>query len=733
MVEAQVSLGTLQQDADLKSVLQEQHAKKRGLRSTLFLSYAAIGVIFGDIGTSPLYVFSSTFQDGIPNLDSLFGATSLIFWTLTIIVVIKYLLLVIQADDNGEGGTFALYSLICRYCNITPGNFSTVMPQDTKLVRYSSTHTAPPQKRTSWAGTKLRSLFATSPIARNALLSVVLLMTSLVLGDAILTPAQTVLGAIYGLQVREPQVSQGVVVGVSCAIIILIFSAQKLGTSKLGVAFAPILLLWFLFNLIINIYNIATYQPGIFKCFSPSFAYYYFRDNKHQGWEMLAGIFLTVTGAEASFADLGHFSRTAIRIAFIGICYPCLVITYFGQAAWLVHNQDQVGNTFYASIPFGDGFYWVTFTIATAAACVASQTMISAAFSLLRQSMFLGCFPRLTIHHSSKKVEGQIYISEANWLMMVLTVIVVAVFKTTTQLGNAYGVAVSGMMFGTTCLISIVMIVVWDVHLAAVIAVFLIFGFVDMVYLSANLTKVPHGGWLTLAIAGGVCLFSHIWHHGMWEKHVYEVKNEKKLSDHLLMPKEVEEDPSQVPSADSQLVLAATGKVLMRTPGLAVFYNDQVLGVPPSLTTFLSRSGSLPQTTIILTVRRVAVSNVSETERLVVAPTIYPGVLRCVARYGYTDIVDHDPAFIASILAQAAMAVPTLQKVTPDDAKNTMYICTSPHLRIDPAHKHLRRAFEAAVIEGVYNPMVKHLARRPWESWGIPMNGLYESHHVYQI
>ncbi|KAL3138070.1 Potassium transporter [Trebouxia sp. C0009 RCD-2024] len=438
-------------DADLEGQKEEQVRKKKGWPSTFALAYSAVGVVYGDVGTSPLCVFSSTFTTDTPTETDVLGAMSIIFWTITLIVVVKYMLIVLLADDNGEGGTFALYSLICRFAGMRPATNGIPDASDVTLSRYSR-HTG--DKGTKSLSTRisfrLKQYLATTAGAQASLLCLVLLMTSMVLGDGVLTPAQSVLGAIYGLQVKT-SVSQGGIVGISCGIVILLFTVQRFGTGRIGLCFAPIVLIYFLCNLIIAITNISRYKPDIFKALSPHYAYYYFRDNRH-------------LGTEATYADLGHFSRSAIRISFLVICYPVLIVTYLGQAAWLTRYPDQVSSTFYACIPYGDGFYWFVFVFATGAACVASQAMISAAFSIVKQSIALGCFPQLSVQHVSDQVLGSVYIPEVNYVMMVLTVVVIAIFKTTVQLGNAY----------------------------------------------ANLNKVPHGGWFALAIAGAVFSVSYL-------------------------------------------------------------------------------------------------------------------------------------------------------------------------------------------------------------------------------
>ncbi|KAL3134375.1 hypothetical protein ABBQ38_006629 [Trebouxia sp. C0009 RCD-2024] len=455
---------------------------------------------------------------------------SIIFWTITLIVVVKYMLIVLLADDNGEGGTFALYSLICRFAGMRPATNGIPDASDVTLSRYNR-HTG--DKGTKSLSTRisfrLKQYLATTAGAQASLLCLVLLMTSMVLGDGVLTPAQSVLGAIYGLQVKT-SVSQGGIVGISCGIVILLFMVQRFGTGRIGLCFAPIVLIYFLCNLIIAITNISRYKPDIFKALSPHYAYYYFRDNRHLGWVQCSGLFLAITGTEATYADLGHFSRSAIRISFLVICYPVLIVTYLGQAAWLTRYQTK------SAPPFMLPFHTVTaftgchqassfnfglltqilctqfvFVFATDAACVASQAMISAAFSIVKQSIALGCFPQLSVQRVSDQVLGSVYIPEVNYVMMVLTVVVIAIFKTTVQLGNAYGVAVSSMMFGTTVLIYMVMLMIWETNFFLATAFLISFGFIDMVYTTANLNKVPHGGWFALAIAGAVFSLSYLW------------------------------------------------------------------------------------------------------------------------------------------------------------------------------------------------------------------------------
>lgn len=717
-------------DADLEKQKAEVQHKKNSWGSTLVLGWAACGVIFGDIGTSPLYVFSSTFTEGPPTENDVLGAMSIIFWTITLLVVVKYLGIVLEADDDGEGGTFALYSLLCRHAGLTPANSGAPDAADIELSRYSSAMAGQKCGSSFQVSQAIKRLLVTKSWARGALLGVVLLMTSMVMGDGVLTPAQSVLGAIYGLQVKT-NVHQNTVVGVSIAIIVLLFAAQRFGTNRLGAYFSPIVLIYFLLNIIIACTNIHRYDPSIFRALSPHYIYYYFRDNKHQGWQQLAGLFLSITGAEALYADLGHFNKTAIRLSFMLVAYPSLIITYLGQAAWLLAFPEQVSSTFYASIPFGDGFYWVVFIFATAAACIASQAMISAVFSIVKQSVALGCFPNLTvIHFPSSKALGSVYIPEINVIMMVLTVIVVAVFKTTVQLGLAYGVAVSMMMFGTDLLISLAMLIVWQTQVLVAITFFLFFAFLDMSYVSANLEKVPHGGWFALMIAGIVFFPSVLWWWGTHTKRERMTQQKVRMQDLLALeaPK-----PDSDKSPSGALLNAKTHQPLLRLPSVGLMYSETLTGAPPLLPVLVNRWGGLHKLLIFVTVRHVPVPTVTEQERLLFQKMPYAGVYRCVVRYGYHDVVNQGQEFVKTLLEKVVAedhdpAIEALaSSATPE---NLTYILSSTYLVVAPV-KGLgifngpATWVKSLLLETGYGTMAR-TARKNWESFHIPVNGLFE-------
>jgi KUP system potassium uptake protein len=406
----------------------------------LQLAYQSIGVVYGDLGTSPLYVYSSTFQGNMVTSDGLIktpkdilGALCLIIYTLTLIPLIKYVFIVLQANDNGEGGTFALYSLICRHARIPLAHRQ--VPADRELSTYKLEK---PTRRNARAA-RIKGILEKSTFLQNALIITVLCGTCLVIGDGSLTPAISVLSAMQGIEVQVPAVKPMVVVILTIVVLLIMFSLQQFGTNKVGFMFAPVVLTWFISIGLIGVYNIVSNDPSVFRALNPLYIISYFHRNKVEAWKSLGGIVLCITGTEAMFADLGHFRVSSIQIAFSGIVFPSLLAAYIGQAAYLLkHNTaEDVSYTFYKSVP--KPVFWPMFAVSTGAAIIASQAMISATFSMIRNAMALGCFPRVTVRHTSKRIHGQIYIPEINWLVMCLSISIVAIFRSTTQIGNAYG------------------------------------------------------------------------------------------------------------------------------------------------------------------------------------------------------------------------------------------------------------------------------------------------------
>jgi len=580
-----------------------------GKRETLFLAYQTIGVVYGDLGTSPLYVFSSVGVEN-PKEREVLGILSLIFWTLTMIALVKYVIIVLRADDHGEGGTFAVYSLLSQYVNLekSTGKQFRRLASDTRLKFFST------ENGGKAINSKTKELLEKSATAQRILLIVVMMGTCMVIGDGALTPAISVMSAVQGIQARNNNMSQGVVVLVSFFILLLLFLFQKLGTSKVSFMFSPIMITWFVTNTMIGLYNIVKYYPGAFKAFSPYYIYYYFHEYHKQGWVMLGGVVLCITGAEAMFADLGHFNRKSIQLAFCVLVYPSLLITYTGQAAYLIKNPGDIGSTFYKAIP--QSVYWPMFIVATLAAIVASQALITATFSIIKQSMALSCFPRVKIVHTSQNYEGQIYSPEVNYVLMVICLAIVVGFRDGTQIGNAYGVAVVGVMFITTCLVTLVMLVVWNMHVLLILPFTLFFAIFEGVYLSSVLNKVPQGGWCPFLIAAIFLTIMFSWNYGRQKK--YKNLARRKLSIEGL----------------NGLVAGVNSRV----PGICFFCSDLIFGLPPIIEHYVKNVGTLHEVLVIITIRMVPVKTVLLSERFMVGKLEPKGVYKCVAQYGYKDV-----------------------------------------------------------------------------------------------
>lgn len=363
-------------------------------------------------------MYSSTFSSQ-PSWIDLVGALSIIIWSLTLIVTVKYTFIVLSADDDGQGGTFALYSLLARYANIARND------PDTQMIRMerAKTNDMKPVSKS------VREFIERSHTAQFVLKVLGVLGVSMVMADGVLTPAQSVLGAIQGLKVIHPTMSTGTIIGISCGILVLLFLIQPFGTSKVGTTFAPIVIVWLLFNFGSGIYNLAIHDYTVLKAFSPHYAFTYLVRNGTSGWQSLGGLLLAFTGVEALFADLGAFGKRAVQISWLFLAYPCLLLAYIGQAAYISTDTTETAftNPFFYTVP--PGSFYFSMVIAILAAVVASQAMITSSFQLLSQVMRLSYFPHIKTVHTSLKFHHHVYMPLANWLLMIGTVIVTAVYN----------------------------------------------------------------------------------------------------------------------------------------------------------------------------------------------------------------------------------------------------------------------------------------------------------------
>ncbi|XP_022727086.1 potassium transporter 11-like [Durio zibethinus] len=591
--------------------------KKSSALLLLQLAFQSLGVVYGDLGTSPLYVFYNTFPDKIQDPEDVVGALSLIIYSLTLIPLLKYVFIVCKANDNGRGGTFALYSLLCRHANIKtiPNQHRT----DEELTTYSRSTF---HEKTFAAKTK--RWLERHVSRKNALLILVLVGTCMVIGDGILTPAISVLSAAGGIKVDNPHASSGVVVVVAVVILVCLFIMQHYGTDRVSYLFAPIVLLWFLVIGGIGIFNIWKYDSSVLKAFSPLYIYRYFKRGRKVAWTSLRGIMLSITGTEALFADLAHFPVSAVQIAFTVVVFPCLILAYSGQAAYLMDHGDHVVDAFYRSIP--DKIYWPVFVIATAAAIVASQATISATFSIIKQALALGCFPRVKVVHTSKNFLDQIYVPDINWILMVLCIAVTAGFENQSQIANAYGTAVATVMLVTTLLMTLIMILVWRCHWILVFLFTSLSLVVEGTYFSAVLFKVDQGGWVPLVIAAVFLLIMYVWHYGTVKRYEFEMHSKVSMA---------------------WILGLGPSLGLVRVPGIGLVYTELANGVPRIFSHFITNLPAVHSVLVFVCVKYLPVYTVPEEERFLVK-RIGPKNLRmfrCVARYGYKDLRKKDDDF----------------------------------------------------------------------------------------
>ncbi|EER99886.1 hypothetical protein BDA96_02G431700 [Sorghum bicolor] len=608
-------------DEEVGAAGRQQVQWKSYCRTLSLLAFQSFGVVYGDLSTSPLYVYRNSLSGRLNDyLDetTIFGLFSLVFWTFTLIPLLKYVIIVLSADDNGEGGTFALYSLLCRHAKFS------LLPNQQAADEELSTYYHPGTDRTVVSSPFKRFLEKHRKL-RTCLLLFVLFGACMVIGDGVLTPTISVLSAISGLQ--DPATSglgDGWIVLIACVVLVGLFALQHRGTHRVAFLFAPIVVFWLLSIGIIGLYNIIHWNPRIFVALSPHYIVKFFNRTGKDGWISLGGVLLAITGTEAMFADLGHFSAASIRLAFAGVIYPCLVLQYMGQAAFLSKNIPAVHNSFYLSIP--SALFWPMFVIATLAAIVGSQAIISATFSIVKQCLALGCFPRVKVVHTSRWIYGQIYIPEINWIMMVLCLAATLGFRDITVIGNAYGLACITVMFVTTCLMSLVIIFVWQKNLLISLLFLVFFGALEAAYLSAAVMKVPQGGWGPIALSAVFMSIMYAWHYGTRRKYQFDLQNKVSMK---------------------WILNLGPSLGIMRVPGIGLIYTELVTGVPAIFSHFVTNLPAFHQVLVFVCVKSVPVPYVPMDERYLIGrigPREYR-MYRCIVRYGYKDVQKDDENF----------------------------------------------------------------------------------------
>jgi len=533
------------------------------------LAIAALGIVFGDIGTSPLYAMRECFgEHGVaPTAENVLGVLSLMLWSLTLVVAVKYLGFIMRADNQGEGGIFALLALI-------------------------------PRADTPW---EMRQ--------RTVVVLLALFGAALLYGDGVITPAISVLSAVEGLSVATSAAEQ-FVVPITCAILLILFLLQPRGTARIGGMFGPVMLIWFLFIGVMGLVQIV-HVPGVLAAVNPWHAVLFFRANGYRGFEVLGAAVLAITGGEALYADMGHFGRHPIRVSWFTVVFPALLLNYCGQGALLLSDTAARANPFYALVP--RPILVPSVVLATIATVIASQALISGAFSLTRQAVQLGYVPRLNIVHTSRENEGQIYLPAVNQFLMVACIALVLGFQQSSRLAAAYGIAVTGTMLITSLVFFFITVHAWHWPLWKSLSVTMLFLCIDIPYFLANLIKFVQGGWFPIAVGLAVFACFTTWKRGRAE-----------LAERF---------------AANALTIDALLADLARTPvprvrGTAVFLSSSTTLVSPVLLHHLKHNQVLHEQVVLLSVLPLNVPEVQPEQRVAVEPLTL-GFFRVIAKYGY--------------------------------------------------------------------------------------------------
>ena len=555
------------------------------------LAVGAIGIVYGDIGTSPIYAFRETFAGHhklTPDSLHIYGVLSLIFWSMMIIVTVKYTSIIMRADNKGEGGSLALLALINR--SVGGGG----------------------KERKKWTGgIVLLGVFA----------------TALFYGDSMITPAISVLSAVEGLKTVNPALGS-YVIPIAIGILVGLFAIQSRGTAKVGLMFAPIMLAYFSVLAVLGVMHIMKHPAVLYEMLNPWNAVQFYLYQPLPAFIAMGSVVLAVTGAEALYADMGHFGRKPIRVSWLVFVLPALLLNYMGQGAMLLSQApaealETVKNPFFYLAP--EMLRLPLVLLATAATIIASQAVISGAFSVTQQAIQLGFIPRLRITHTSEKARGQIYIPIVNWALMVMVILLVVTFQSSSNLAAAYGIAVTGAMMIDSVLIGVVLFSLWNWNKVAAVAVLAVFFFIDLLYFSANLLKVPAGGWFPLLVGAFAFTLLTTWAKG--RKLMIDRMNEAAL------PMEV--------------FIKSASASAARVPGTAVFMTTSMTGVPHALLHNLKHNKVLHERVMLLTVRIEDVPFVPD-EKRIETKDYSAGFFRVIIRYGFMDEINV-PSALAEI------------------------------------------------------------------------------------
>ncbi|MEK6440962.1 potassium transporter Kup [Pseudonocardia sp. T1-2H] len=548
------------------------------------LALGALGVVYGDIGTSPLYamqtVFSIDHNTVRPTPEDVYGVVSLIFWSVTLVVTIKYVVFVLRADNDGEGGIMALAALVCGVS----------------------------------ASNARRAAIA---------LSLGVVGAALFYGDSLITPAISVLSAVEGLEVVRPDLG-GAVLPLGIAILTVLFTAQRWGTHRVGRLFGPVMVLWFLTLVATGLPHVIA-RPGVLLGLSPTYIVSFVVDHPYTAFVAMGAVVLVITGAEALYADMGHFGPRPIRVSWFALVFPALIVNYLGQASLILDDPTAVASPFYLLAPSWARLPLVV--LATVATVIASQAVISGAFSVSRQAVRLGLLPHLTVRHTSTRESGQIYVPAVNWLLFAGVVVLVVTFRSSERLATAYGLAVTGTLLLTTTLFLTYAATAWRWARWKLVLAAVVVGGVELVYLAANLTKITHGGWLPLMIAAVIVTIMTTWQHGR------RIVTDRRIA---------------LEGPLTEFVDRLHAERVSRVPGTAVFPHPTKQTAPLALRANVDFNHIVHERVVIISVVSENVPYVPLGERLAIDQLGHTddGIIHLSARFGFQD--DQDvPALLA--------------------------------------------------------------------------------------
>ncbi|HET9817560.1 MAG TPA: KUP/HAK/KT family potassium transporter [Rhodanobacteraceae bacterium] len=553
----------------------EEKAEREGVGKKLLVALAVLGVVYGDLGTSAIYALHAVFTGGSHPLEpsplNILGVVSLVFWTLVVVVSIKYMVFVLRADNRGEGGTFALIALLRPWRHM-------------------------------------------DKLPRRMLVLLGLAGAAMLYAGVMITPAISILSAVEGLKIASPDM-QHYVIPVTLVILVALFAVQRFGTARIGVAFGPIMALWFVAIAALGVYGIVQ-APRVLTAVNPLHAIRFFQHDGLIAFMVLFAVFLVTTGVEALYADIGHFGRKPIRRLWFFFVLPALLLNYFGQAGMLLHDPKAASQPFYHLSP--PMLLYPVVVLATLATVIASQAAITGAFSMTRQAGRLGMMPRLRVVQTSGETSGQIYVPTMNWVLLAAAIILVVLFQSSDKLASTYGISVSTTMVVTTILAFFVARERGHWTLWTALLVFVGFMAVDLAYFGSNLLRIPHGGWFPVLV--GVLFFTVMstWRRGG-----------------ELLAQETDKDAKPI----DELVRDLERDKVVRVPGTAVFLTPRLKDTPPSLNHHIERNHSLQKQVVLLTLLIEDVPRTTGDERMEL-DDLKHGFFRVVLRYGYMQKVN---------------------------------------------------------------------------------------------